>query len=76
MCERKDGAKWDLPAKTIKDIEKMLPHIERVSWQGGEVFLYNNFMGLLRKFGKHKVKQIVISDVPPTEVGGFFSALL
>lgn len=62
MCERKDEKKWDLPKKTIKAIEKITPYLERVSWQGGEVFLYKGFEGLLEQFGKCKVKQVVFTN--------------
>lgn len=38
---------WDIPEKTIREITELLPYLERIFWQGGEVFLSPYFEELL-----------------------------
>ncbi len=40
---------WDIPEKTIKEILKLFPYLERLFWQGGEVFLSPYFGEILEE---------------------------
>lgn len=42
MCEVVKK-QWDMPQTTMKEIESLLPYMQSVNWQGGEVFLLENF---------------------------------
>ncbi len=42
MCEVVKK-QWDMPQKTMKEIESLLPYMQSVNWQGGEVFLLESF---------------------------------
>lgn len=62
MCEvvRK---KWDMPQKTIDEIKQLLPYLQSVNWQGGEVLLLDNFYELFLESLKNKsLKQTIVSN--------------
>ncbi len=62
MCEvvRK---KWDMPQKTIDEIKQLLPYLQSVNWQGGEVLLMNNFYELfLESLNNKSLKQTIVSN--------------
>jgi MoaA/NifB/PqqE/SkfB family radical SAM enzyme len=40
---------WDLPEKAVREVMELLPYLERIFWQGGEVFLYPYFEELFEK---------------------------
>jgi len=40
---------WDIPEKTIKEIIGLFPYLERIFYQGGEVFLSPHFEEILDK---------------------------
>lgn len=40
---------WDIPEKTINEIMELIPYLQRIFWQGGEVFLSPYFDKLLEK---------------------------
>lgn len=42
MCEVVKK-QWDMPQTTMKEIESLLPYMQSVNWQGGEVFLLESF---------------------------------
>ncbi|MBU1124940.1 MAG: radical SAM protein [Candidatus Omnitrophica bacterium] len=48
MCEAKKIS-WQVPEKTIKEVMAFFPYVERVIWQGGEVFLYPPFKEVLQE---------------------------
>jgi MoaA/NifB/PqqE/SkfB family radical SAM enzyme len=48
MCEAKK-IDWEIPENTVNEIASLFPYLERVIWQGGEVFLYRSFKEILRK---------------------------
>lgn len=48
MCEVKK-IKWELPDRTLDEIFALFPYMERVIWQGGEVFLYKRFREVLEE---------------------------
>ena len=62
MCEvvRK---KWDMPQRTIDEIKNLLPYLQSVNWQGGEVLLLDNFYELFLESLKNKsLKQTIVSN--------------
>jgi sulfatase maturation enzyme AslB (radical SAM superfamily) len=53
---------WEISDKLFKSITDLLPTLETVVWQGGEVFLYKNFDELLDVAGKYKVGQELVTN--------------
>ena len=49
MCYDKYRQEWELPQKTVEEIESYFPCLEYVQWRGGEVFLYKSFRELFDK---------------------------
>ncbi|MBN2407424.1 MAG: radical SAM protein [Elusimicrobia bacterium] len=52
MCEVIRGD-WELPPDTAVQVRDLMPYLERISWTGGEVFLYPGFRGLLEEASSH-----------------------
>ncbi|MHB9154093.1 MAG: radical SAM protein [Endomicrobiales bacterium] len=46
MCEVKKF-KWEVPERVVDEVFSFFPYLERVIWQGGEVFLYKRFKEIL-----------------------------
>lgn len=44
---------WDLPEKTIKETIELFPYLQRIFWQGGEVFLSPYFQEILESIASH-----------------------
>lgn len=61
MCKIRD-IEWSLPEKTKNEIVALFPFLEKVIWQGGEAFLYDGFEELLDEAGKHRLKQVIITN--------------
>lgn len=40
---------WDIPEKTVKEIAAFFPYLQRIFWQGGEVFCRRILKNFLRK---------------------------
>lgn len=49
--------KWELPEHAVDEIIAVMPYLENVVWQGGEVFLYKHFERLMDEAGKYNVNQ-------------------
>lgn len=64
MCSRvyaKDNA--TLPFETIKKIYPLLPYLEGINWQGGEVFLLKHFKDLFMEASKYpNIRQSIITN--------------
>jgi MoaA/NifB/PqqE/SkfB family radical SAM enzyme len=62
MCGRGNND-WEVPAVIIEEIIGLLPYLELITWQGGEVFLTKGFSRLFEKtFGLQYLKQIIITN--------------
>ena len=61
MCQSKD-IPWDLPPKAAQEIISLFPYLERVMWQGGEVFLYKGFKDILVEASKFPIRQIISTN--------------
>jgi MoaA/NifB/PqqE/SkfB family radical SAM enzyme len=62
MCEVRHGS-WDIPAKTLREIVEMLPYLEVISWQGGEVFYLDFFRELFDESLRHDgLLQTIVSN--------------
>lgn len=48
MCEAKK-IDWEISENTVNEIVTFLPYLERIIWQGGEVFLFESFKEILRQ---------------------------
>lgn len=53
MCESKK-INWEIPENTIKKIISLFPYLERIIWQGGEVFLFKSFKEILELAGPYR----------------------
>lgn len=63
-CVMCDVCKHDytISDKNIKIVEKHLPYLKYVSWQGGEVFLYHRFYHLVKLAHKYNVQQEFVTN--------------
>ena len=62
MCGRGDSI-WEISPTIIDQIISLFPFLELITWQGGEVFLADNFTKLFKKtFGFKELKQIIITN--------------
>jgi len=62
MCGRGDSI-WEIPQDVAKQIVSWFPFLELITWQGGEVFLVDNFTKLFEKtFGFKHLNQIIITN--------------
>jgi MoaA/NifB/PqqE/SkfB family radical SAM enzyme/Tfp pilus assembly protein PilF len=62
MCGRGDSV-WEISPVIIEQIIGLLPYLELLTWQGGEVFLVDSFNSLFEKtFGFEYLKQIIITN--------------
>jgi MoaA/NifB/PqqE/SkfB family radical SAM enzyme/Flp pilus assembly protein TadD len=61
MCNTRKKP-WDLPSKTKKEIIKILPYLERIMWQGGEAFMYEDFEELLDEASKFSIRQVLATN--------------
>ncbi len=46
----------------IEIIKEYLPYLEEISWQGGELFLYDKFEELIKLAAKYKVEQEFVTN--------------
>jgi MoaA/NifB/PqqE/SkfB family radical SAM enzyme len=61
MCKTRNKP-WDLPEKHLKGIIEVFPYLERVMWQGGEVFLYPGFKDLLKEASRFPMRKIIATN--------------
>lgn len=61
MCVN-DKIDWELSAVTLNSIKDNMKYFERILWQGGEAFLYHDFLGLLKLANKNKVVQSIMTN--------------
>lgn len=54
--------KWELPENMIDEIIGLMPYLENVMWQGGEVFLYKHFEKLMDGAHLNRVNQEIITN--------------
>jgi MoaA/NifB/PqqE/SkfB family radical SAM enzyme/Tfp pilus assembly protein PilF len=41
--------KWDLEASVLREVEELMPYLFEISWEGGEVFMHEDFARLYNK---------------------------
>ncbi|MBR3627614.1 MAG: radical SAM protein, partial [Elusimicrobia bacterium] len=61
MCVN-DRIKWELPKETLESIKNNMKYMERILWQGGEAFLYPNFLELLILAHENCVVQSIMTN--------------
>lgn len=54
--------KWELPERAVDEIIELMPYLEIVKWQGGEVFLYKRFEELMDHAGRNNVCQEIVTN--------------
>jgi len=54
--------KWELPESRIEEIIDLMPYLENVMWQGGEVFFYKYFEKLMDAADLNKVNQEIVTN--------------
>ncbi|MBO7624632.1 MAG: hypothetical protein J6S82_04910, partial [Bacteroidales bacterium] len=51
-----------LPEEYIDELFFLLPYLDTIMWQGGEVFLWDKFLYLIKHVSNYKqIKQIILS---------------
>lgn len=54
---------WEIPKKTIQEVIALFPYLERIVWQGGEVFLLSYFNELFEEAVLYpNLKQTIITN--------------
>ncbi|MDD5021117.1 MAG: radical SAM protein [Endomicrobiaceae bacterium] len=61
MCDI-EKHKWELPERAIEEIIGLMPYLENVMWQGGEVFFYKHFEKLMDSANLNKVNQEIVTN--------------
>ena len=61
MCDQ-FGDNTVISEECYEYIKSIVPYLERVKWQGGEVFLYPKLLELLDLAGKHGVQQEFVTN--------------
>lgn len=62
MCLPPDHP-WELPEKTLKEIYALFPYLEKILWQGGEVFVLDYFEELLSEgFRYPNIRQSIVTN--------------
>lgn len=61
MCDI-EKHKWELPERAIEEIIELMPYLENVMWQGGEVFFYKHFEKLMDSANLNKVNQEIVTN--------------
>ncbi|MFC2048952.1 radical SAM protein, partial [Elusimicrobiota bacterium] len=61
MCDWIRHEHWEIPAHTLEEVRSMFPYLERVVWQGGEVFLYSGLKDLIKEAAMYPNLQQVIT---------------
>ena len=62
MCPYNKNRSVKLSQYQVNNIINIMPYLEEIEWNGGEVFLYKNFDDLLEKAYMNKVKQYITSN--------------
>lgn len=68
MCEE-INIPWDIPKKTVDEVILLLPYLEQIIWQGGEILLLDYFKQLLEEAGGYPNlhQSIITNGLPITE---------
>ncbi|MBN2407416.1 MAG: radical SAM protein [Elusimicrobia bacterium] len=54
---------WDLPEEAVREIYGYFPYLQRVFWQGGEVFLSGHFEGLFDRASEYPdLHQVIVTN--------------
>jgi MoaA/NifB/PqqE/SkfB family radical SAM enzyme/Flp pilus assembly protein TadD len=63
ICDIWREGKWQEPDRILKEIVELLPYMEDICWQGGEVFLMNGFEDMLSEGVKCKnLNQVIFTN--------------
>ncbi|MFA7675302.1 MAG: radical SAM protein, partial [Endomicrobiia bacterium] len=63
ICEIWKEGKWQEPDRILKEIVDLLPYMEDICWQGGEVFLMDGFNDMLSEGVKCKnLNQVIFTN--------------
>lgn len=54
MCDIQGQNKFTIPYEKIIKIKKLFPYLERIDWQGGEVFLVDYFKEFFKEISEYK----------------------
>ena len=63
MCEYKNIKKhWEIPKKIYDELLQIIPYLENLILQGGEVFLYKDILNILKIAVKEKVSVEIVTN--------------
>ena len=61
MCDFNEYP-WEFNEKQIKELKNLIPYLDYLIWQGGEVFLSKAFMDLFELASNNNIKQAIITN--------------
>lgn len=62
MCFQ-DRSDWELPRKTLNEVISFFPYLERIVWQGGEVFLLDYFRDIVEQACRYpNLRQVITTN--------------
>ncbi|MDD3064883.1 MAG: radical SAM protein [Endomicrobiaceae bacterium] len=53
---------FEISEKNLEEIKNIIPYLENISWMGGEVFLYKDFIDILKWASQYSVRQEIITN--------------
>ncbi len=53
---------FEISDKNLEEIKNIIPYLENISWMGGEVFLYKDFIDILKWASQYSVRQEIITN--------------
>lgn len=54
--------KFEVSKNILEEIKNIIPYLQNISWMGGEVFLYKDFIELLQWTAQYSVRQEIITN--------------
>lgn len=54
--------KFEVSNNILEEIKNIIPYLQNISWMGGEVFLYKDFIDLLQWTSQYSVRQEIITN--------------
>lgn len=54
---------WEIPQRTLKEIYGLFPYLEKIIWQGGEVFVLDYFEELITEASRYpNIRQLIVTN--------------
>lgn len=65
MCNQKEKKhNYSLPEQYMEEIADLFPYLDSITWQGGEIFLWENFVKILQNVAVYKqISQNIVTNL-------------